>query len=242
MASPSVAASSPRQARGLGVLVSRFGSVLGLLLSVSFLGCDESDSVRNLAAAFRNAEDEACSRAGSLLRARQGDPALGFYFGAYCWPEDTPWSECVPFKKGFTWGPPPESCWQTVKPHLMCLNDGGSEASCALAQPVSGACSPLIPEPPKGAPQDCYCKTPTFFADYKGTPVVQEFRETEAACGAENASFELHCSVLDDACGTTCGCYEAGQKVRDVYLDSVHDMSFRARAWRACGFPTGSCE
>jgi hypothetical protein len=243
MAPNPVAASPSREERVSG-LWARRGAVFlsSLVLSVSFLGCDESESVRDLVLAFQHAEDEVCPRAGALLRERRGDPALGFYFGGYCWPEDTPWAHCVPFKKGFSWGPPPESCWLSVKPHLKCLADGGSEASCSIKAPVSAECSPLVPELPLGAPQDCYCKVPTFFADYKGTPVVQEFRETEAECGPEKASFQVHCAILDDTCGTSCGCYEGSERVRDVYVEGVHDMSFRGRAWRACGFPTGNCQ
>jgi hypothetical protein len=240
---PTPAAPFPeRQRRVLGVLARRGGLTGALLLGLSLLGCDEDEGVRDLVAAFQNAEDAVCSRAGALLYQRQGDPVLGFYFGAYCWPEDTPWSQCVPFKNGFSWGPPAASCWQLVKPHLDCLAGGNSEDACGATAPVSGACNPLVPEPLQGSPQDCYCTKPTFFADYKGTPVVQEFRETEAECGPEKASFELHCAILDDACGTTCGCYAAGERVSDVYVDGVHDMSFRGRAWRACGFPTGSCQ
>jgi hypothetical protein len=209
--------------------------------SGALLGCDEDESARDLAQAFGNAEDEVCERAGEELQERHGDPALNFYFGAYCWPEQTPWAECVAFKKGFSWGPPPAFCWEEVRPHIKCLSELKSEGLCQDKFPVSATCSPLVPEKPKWAPQDCYCDEPAFFADYKGTPIVQEFREVQSGCGPEHATFELRCSVLDDGCGTDCGCFEEGRFVRDVHVEPVHDMSFRAEAWRACGFPEGEC-
>lgn len=219
-------------------------SALWVIACIGFalVGCDEDESTRDLVAAFQNAEDDVCNKAGALLRQRQADPALGFYFGAYCWPEDTPWSACIGFKKGFSWGPPPANCWDSVRPHLGCLASLGSESDCLESYPVSPECNPLVPEAPKGAPQDCYCETPNFFADYKGTPMVQEFRETETQCGPENLSFELHCSILDEACGTVCGCYEGKNLKREVYVPEVEDMSFRGRAWIACGFPVGDCQ
>jgi hypothetical protein len=217
-------------------------AALGALLCGGLFGCDEDESVRDLVAAFRNAEDDACAKAGALLRQRQGDPLLGFYFGGYCWPEDTPWSQCIGFKKGFSWGPPAETCWEGVKPHLECLTHLKSEAECSKSFPLSPECNPLVPELPKRAPQDCYCKAPSFFADYKGTAMVQEFREGQAQCGPENLSFELHCSILDEACGTTCGCYESKKLVGEVYVSDVRDMSFRGRAWVDCGFPAVDCQ
>jgi|GEM_PF-4775970 len=215
----------------------RLGSAL---VALSLLACGTDDS-NDLAAAFRHAESNLCAQAGSLVLTKTGDPALAFYFGAYCWPEDTPWSECIPFKKGFTWGPPPENCFAEVAPHLACLSALGSEASCSGQHPVSFECSPLIGEKPLGAPQDCTCKSPTFYADYQGTSSAQEFRERQSGCGAENLSFELRCAILDEACGTSCGCYREGAFEKDVYVPSVHDMSFRGDAWLACGFPVERC-